>query len=283
LFEQGKVDRPLRENYKAEFASRDPQERGTLGRKLREMADKENDPAAKFVLLREARDLAIDAGDLSYSFAVIDDMATTFRVDAQEMKVTAIAFGIDKTRVPPQDLARSFLKVCDESLAVWNTELAMKAAYAATKVAAGNRDLMADAKAHEKIARLCHTAWVKAATANQKLERSPNDPAANQIVGVHICFNTNRWEVGLAYLAKSPPGPLKTLAERDLANPADPAAMAALADAWWDFADAKAAVPDGAGRRRAAFWYAKALPGLSGEKKAAAEKRIAEMSEGPKP
>ena len=93
----------------------------------------------------------------------------------------------------------------------------------------------------------------------------------------HLCFNTNHWETGLPYLAKSADPQLKEIAQRDLANPADAAAMAALADAWWDFADTKANLPAGAGHRRAVYWYAKALPGLAADKKVMAEQRIAEV------
>ena len=281
--EQGKVDRPLREKYKAEFASRDPKERGALGRKLREEADKETDATAKFVRLREARDLSVDAGDFSYAVEVIDDIAATFTIDAQDMKQTALMAGVDKSRVAPDDLARSYIKVCDDSLAIWNTDLAKKAAFLATKVAVGNRDLLAEAKERGKIANLRNRALLAAIAANQKLAKTPDDPGANQVLGAHVCFNLNRWDIGLRMLVKSPAGTLKSLAERDLATPQDPAAMAALADGWWDFGEAKAGLAPGIGRRRSAYWYAKALPGLTGEKKAQAEKRIAEIGEPPKP
>lgn len=281
--EQGRVDRPLREKFKTEFASRDPQARGALGRKLREAADKETDPTARFVMLREARDLAVDAGDFSYAMAVIDDIAATFAIDAQEMKVSALSAGIDKSRLPPQDLARSYLRFSDESLAAWNTDLAIKAAYLATKLAGGDREILAEAKEREKIGRVRNRQLVAVIAANQKLLKNPDDPQSNLIVGCHVCFNTNRWELGLPYLAKSPPGLLKSLAERDLAGPKDPAEMAALADAWWDFSDTKANIPAGVSRRRAVFWYARALPGLSGEQKAQVEKRMGEVTDPGKP
>jgi hypothetical protein len=234
-------------------------------------------------LLHEARDLAVDAGDFSYAMEVIDDMAKTFAFDAQEMKISALSAGIDKSRLPPQDLARSYLKFCDECLAAWNTDLAIKAAYLASKLSAGDRDLYAEVKEREKVARVRNRQMAITIAANQRLLKNPDDPQSNLIVGIHVCFNTNHWEVGLPCLVKSPPGALKSLAERDLAGPKDSAEMDALADAWWNFADVKANIPIGASHRRAAFWYAKAMPGLSGEQKAQAEKRIAEVSDAGKP
>ncbi|HET6250288.1 MAG TPA: hypothetical protein VFE47_21540 [Tepidisphaeraceae bacterium] len=275
--EQGKVDRPLREKYKAEFASRDAGERGALGKKLREAADGDADPAVKFVYLREARDLAVDAGDFAYAMNVIDDMAASFPIDAREMKATALAGGIDRSRLSPEDLAESYLKFSDEMLAVWDADLAGKSAYLAEKLAARNPPLMAEAKKRDKQAKLERHEILQAIAAQKKLERNADDPEANQALGRHLCFNTNHWEAGLPYLVRSASSALRDLARKESANPADAPAMNDLADEWWEFNDPKAKLPAGAARRRAAFWYAKALPGLSGDRKDVAEKRIAEV------
>jgi hypothetical protein len=276
--EQGKVDRPLRDKYKAEFASRDPKERGALGRKLREAAEAEKDSTARFVLLKEARDLAIDAGDLPFCMEVIDAMAKGFMIDPAEMKANSLSVALDKSRADPETLFNTYLKVADDCLVIWDLDLAGKSAYMASKLAARNRHWLAAAKEREDIVRHRKTEFTVANTAYKKLARTPDDPQANQLVGRHICFNLNHWDAGLPYLAKSASETLKALAERDLAALTDPAAMAALADAWWDFSDVKLNIPAGAGHRRAAYWYAKALPGLCGGKKAEAEKRIAETN-----
>ncbi len=274
--EQGKIDRPLREKYKTEFTSRDASVRGALGRKLRESAATEKDPVAQFVLLKEARDLMVDAGDLSSCMEIIDELGKSFPIDVAEMKANALAVALDKTRADQETLYHSYLKVADDYLAAWELDLAGKSAYMATKLAARNRDWLAAAKEREDIVRRRKTEFTTANTAYKKLAKTPDDPQANQIVGRHICFNMNKWDKGLPFLAKCASMQLKDLAQRDLANPTEPAAMAALADGWWDCSDAKLNIPAGAGHRRAAYWYAKALPGLSGEKKAEAEKRIAE-------
>ena len=246
-----------------------------LARKFRETADAENDPPAKYVLLREAREFAIDGGDMPYAMEVIDDMAKTFAINVVEMKASAMSIGFDKSNVPPVDLANSYLKVADDALAVWDLDLAHKAAYLARKISTGNRDMIALADQRDKIIRLRNHDLMGVVQAEKKIGKSPDDPQLNLLIGRHLCFNTNHWETGLPYLAKSPPGPVTNLAAKDLASPSDPAGMASLADGWWDLADAKNSIPAGAGHRRAAYWYAKALPGLSGDRKTMAEQRIA--------
>src|SRR5687767_38462 len=61
---QAKAERMVREVYAKEYATSDPAARRALaGRMLRQAMDSGNDAAARFVLLREARDIAASAGD----------------------------------------------------------------------------------------------------------------------------------------------------------------------------------------------------------------------------
>jgi hypothetical protein len=226
----------------------------------------------------------VDAGDFSYAMDVVDDMARSYPISVSEMKATALAAGVDRARVPPAEMAQNYLKVSDDAMAAWDLDLAEKAAYLASKVSAGNRELQDEAKKRDKLARIRNHEVLQFISAEKKLAINPDDPDQNQIIGRHLCFNTNHWETGLPFLAKSASTALKEAAQRELDNPTDAAAMDALGDIWWDLSDPKANIPAGATHRRAAFWYAKTLPGLSGEKKEQAEKRIAEAAaDQPKP
>ena len=91
-------------------------------------------------------ELAVDAGEFSYAMDVIDDIAKTFAINADEMKASALAAGVDKSRLPPRDATESYLKVASDALDVWNLDLAHKAAYLAMKVGTGNKDLLDKAK-----------------------------------------------------------------------------------------------------------------------------------------
>ena len=84
---QSKAEHFIREHYKAEFAQQDSADQLALSHKLREEIDQfKDDPATRFVMLREVRELAIDGGDLDAAFAAIDDMDHLFRIDARELK-----------------------------------------------------------------------------------------------------------------------------------------------------------------------------------------------------
>ena len=103
----------------------------------------------------------------------------------------------------------------------------------------------------------------------------PDDAAANLSVGLHRCLLRGNWDAGLANLAKGSDAALKTLAEKELAKPAEPEAQAALGDAWFDFAqkeNAKERKQSALGRSR--FWYERALPGCTGELKTKVDNRI---------
>ncbi len=275
--DQIKVERPLRESHKSEFASHDAGERLNLAHAFQKDADAAQDPATKFVQLRLARDLAASGGDLPLAMSIVDDIAGTFIINADEMKASALALAVDTARVSPDVLAQSYLKVADDALAAWKIDLASKAAYLAVTEAKGYPELLALAKDRERTVRLRKTELKGVFDAQRKLARNADDPAANLIVGRFLCLRLNQWETGLPYLSKSVPGPLKTLAERDQAMINDAARMADLADAWWDYADSKSGIPAGAARQRAAHWYTSALPGLAGDRKSKAQKRIAEV------
>ncbi len=68
-------------------------EKKTLAKKLMKTAretDNDKDIAARFVLLRMARDLAIQAGDATTAFEAIDELSGAFEVDGMELQTTAI-------------------------------------------------------------------------------------------------------------------------------------------------------------------------------------------------
>jgi hypothetical protein len=115
-----------------------------------------------------------------------------------------------------------------------------------------------------------------------RLKDKPDDPAANLAVGKYLCFVKGDWAHGGPMLAKSSDPALKKLAERELANPADPAEQREIGDAWWDLAEATPALHETL-QRRAAYWYRQASPKLTGLTKAKIDKRLSEVERLGKP
>lgn len=273
--EQNKADHQLRDKHSAEFHDRDPVARVAFAHKLQELADAENDPAAKFVMLREARECAVDGGDLVYCMAIVDDIAKTYAINAREMKASALSEGFDKSAVSQAELYAQYLKVTDDALAVWDCDMANKTSWLARKLVHGNPARLAEVDARDKMIRFRNHELREAIAAAARLEKDPDDAKANQTLGRHLCFNMDRWADGLAMLVKGSPGDLQELAKLDESHSTDAATMLKLAERWWTFKDDKLKLPAGAGKQRAIYWYQQALPKLSGEQKTLAEQRIA--------
>ena len=273
---QGPVLRQVKEQFRAEYAKHDPADQLALSKEFRTMAaaSAKDDRVRQYVLLREARELAVNAGDFDAAFGTIDDMTQTFRLDPRELKVTALTDAMDRARIEPRELLQKYLKIADQGLLDADVTLAAQASLLATKIARGTRDPVAVQQAKQMDLRI-HDArreLTQVIAAANRLRANSEDPEANLTTGRYICFAQGKWDEGLPLLAKGSDKRLRDLAEKDLDSPSDAKAMADLADAWWDLPETKQ-TPSRRSRQRAAYWYAKAVPGLSGERKTTAEQR----------
>src|SRR5258706_9646227 len=88
---QGKAFALAREVYKEDLEqAKRPAEKAQLSAKLMEAGKAEGkDPAARFVLLAMARDVAIEAGDVEGAIVAIAAMDSTFVVDAVQLRTTS--------------------------------------------------------------------------------------------------------------------------------------------------------------------------------------------------
>lgn len=269
----------IKEQYKSEYAKKTAADRLSLSKTFQQLADAASqDPNRKYVLLREARELAVDAGDFDQAFAIIDETSRSFAIDGNELKVSALTAAMDKATIPPTQLMDNYLRVSAQSLENHDLLMAAQASMLASKIALASRDVALKTRAKEMELRV-HDARrelnIVVAAAN-KLKTKPDDPDANLLVGRYLCFIQGNWDEGLPHLAKGTDKKLADLAARDQEDPSDPTRMVALADAWWDLPDTKE-TPQKQSRRRAAYWYEQALPKLAADKKPRVEQRLAEI------
>lgn len=276
---QAKALKPIKEKYRSEYAKRTPEDQLALSKLFREQAAaSKDDPVTRYVLLREARELAVNAGDFDAAFGAIEDMSKLFNIDATELKVSALTSAMDRALIPPGQLMDNYLKVADAALIDGDVTFAAQASMLASRVARGTRSAVNVQRAREMELRV-HDASrnaTKVVVAARKLQANPDDGPSNLMVGRYLCFIQGKWDEGLPLLAKGSDSHLRDLAEKDLESPPSASAMSDLADRYWDMPDTKDA-PQRRARQRAAYWYAKALPNLSEEKKSRAEQRIAEI------
>jgi hypothetical protein len=109
-----------------------------------------------------------------------------------------------------------------------------------------------------------------------RLADDPTDADANLAVGRFRALEQHRWREGIALLALSSDAELAKLAGRELAEPTAATERLAIADAWWELAEARKADAK-ALRRHAADCDLRALPNLAGLTKKKVETRLAEI------
>ncbi|HEX4792728.1 MAG TPA: hypothetical protein VH370_02995 [Humisphaera sp.] len=282
---QALAERKIKQKYAKEYAQKDGPSRLALAHTLRTAAkdlkanpQADDDAPMRYVMLREARELAVDAGDFQFALRCIDDLAADFAINALEMKMSALSAGLDKAALPPSPLADAYMKVADDFMNAGDFDSARRAmvlAHNCQRSAPNDVALKQRVNDYDKRLNAATREMRDMVVAAQKLRKSPDDPALNQTVGQYLC-SVGGWDMGLPMLVKGTDRPLADLAAKDLANPTDAVAMADLADAWWA-GDAAKPINPWQAKRRAVYWYGRALPNLSGERASIAQKRIDEV------
>ncbi len=258
----------------------EPRPIGSHSRKLLQQGqDTKTDLAGKFVLYREAHDVAAAAGDAQLAASAIDEMGKTFTINAPEMKAEVLRkkFVAAPSPTVGRTLAEAYLAMCDEQIAAGDYDAATRSAALAEAPARATKDIAFITSVQNRgpeVHRIQQEAQqVKAA--QEKLAKTPNDPDANLAVGKFLCFSKGDWDTGLPMLAKGSDATLAELAKAELAIPAESADQKKLADGWWGVAEKQGEMQKKQAEARASFWYQHALAGLSGLEKTLAEKRIA--------
>jgi hypothetical protein len=82
----------IRDLFKADYAKRTPADVQALAVKLLQQGrETKDDPVGQFVLLQQARELAVQAGDLATALAAVDEAAKAYDVDSLSLKIQSLA------------------------------------------------------------------------------------------------------------------------------------------------------------------------------------------------
>lgn len=277
---QAKSAQKVRTAFQADYAKTSLADKRSLAGRLRQEAEivKDN-PADRFVLLREASDLAAQGGDLLLAFQAVDEMTEQYDFDSLKLLADALekASRVMKSREASTILVSRALLVSDAALeaeAFDEGKKALKIAEAALP-ATGNAQLRAAvAEAKEKLQRATEAAPA-ARQARERLATDPGDAKANGELGRYLIFQRGEWEEGLSHLERGDDPELAKLAARDRQGTDDPKEQLAIGDAWWRLAeqagedDRKEAL-----RHRARSWHARAMPRLDAPQRARYEDRL---------
>lgn len=288
--EQAAALAEVRKIHRNDFdKAQDPAKKKALAEVLlKEALETPDEPVIRYVLLGQARDLAVSAGDPELLRKVLETTAKHYDVDAQEQLIRTLT-DVAESRIGTgnkKELARGALDLADEFIAANDYESALRLARAAQSMALG-RDTAMTKQAIELVKSLPRLKQERERflQAEKVLADDPNNAAANLVQGQYYCFvqNTDEtWTKGLPMLAKGSDGKLKTLAEAELALARSKSKQEAgelfnLAEQWYETARTVEENVRESYRGRAAYWYKKALPKLQGFKEKKAKLRLEEL------
>jgi hypothetical protein len=276
----------IRDIYAAEYANPSYQVKRALARKLIEQADQtKRDSDAKFMLYREARDVAAAAGDVPSAFEAVNRLSQAFPVVKLQERLHVLEIAVPLLNNPHANAAVTSmcLDLLEQCVVENDYERAEKFLELADQAAAKT-----EKRAYVSWVQWRQSGWSSlresyelARPAENKLKRSPDDRNANLTMGKFVCLVRKDWDVGLPMLLKGSDKSLAALAERDLQCPDDHAtSQFAMGDAWWNWSEREEAEARRAYRQRAAYWYRRALSELDGLDRATAERRILDAVSG---
>lgn len=277
---QKEAEKLVKELFKEQYAKKSPADRQALVKTLLEQATKSgDDPAALWVLYREAQDIAAQAGDIKAALAGVEATARIFDVDAMSLKNTALTT-VARTAKQPSDfaaLAEAMLALVNELVAADQYDAADKTVTAAVQHARRSNDSAVGNRAANRAKEVAEarTRFQGMKGVLETLAKNPDDPAANGEMGQFLCFVKGNWELGPRFLTKGPDDPLKALCQKELTLPTQSVELVALADGWAELADKeKSPLRKSQMLAHTQSLYESALPGATGLLAVKIEKRL---------
>lgn len=257
--------------FKAEYQKKTLADVRDLARKLLDNGSRtpNDDEAIKFVLFREARDLAVKAGDVGVAIIAPDEMVKLFAIDAIGMKLATLSKLAQAAKTPDAlvTVSQALFTLGEQAVAADRYDDALKALEAAEANAKTAKDmaLMVRCQAMRK-----DVAEIKKGF--QKLKADDPDQTPS---GFFLCAVKGDWQKGLPLLAQGTDPRLKEAAEKDLSNPSDPAKQAEVADAWWEYGTTERnALVRQRIQGRAVHWYRQCWKRLTGVARTRGEERV---------
>ncbi len=274
--QQKETLKKIRDLFREDYAKKLPAEQQALAHKLfQNGTETADDLPARYMLLREARDLATQLGDVDTAARAVDELAKTFAVDGPALKLAVLG----KIAVKEPDAARSAARAClaliPDAVRAENFETATAAVARAEAFAKAAQDVALASKVAETKAEV---GSLKAEAARVKpLLEKPGEGDA-EAIGRYLCFVKGDWDAGIPHLIAGAKGPVKAAAEKEALKPQDPVAQLDLADAWWEVA-AKEKSPWRRERiqGRVRTWIDLAAPSATGLLKVRSQKRLEEL------
>ncbi len=273
----------IKQEFSAEFASREAKTRHKLAVTLFETAGvTTDDPAKQYVLYQQAVKLATDLGNLAIAVAATDAIGSGFDVDAEGELAELLKKLVRKARTPQawDSLTDKLMPLVDQFAHADRYDEANQLLRMVRSLSSKIKDEWMMDAANKKATEInaMSTRFSKIKFYFEFLEKDPNDIDANYYVGLYRCATNGDWKAGLPMLAKGSNEALRKLAERTVADTDKPGNEYELAEQWWQVAEGLSAHEKANVQRFCADLYRDSLPELDDQEKQKVERRLAELS-----
>ena len=248
-----------------------------LAEELFNQAGKSADTDRRYVLLREATDLASEAGNAQLMVRAINAAAAEFKVNglvAKEKMLVRFA-GEAATAERIGSLVEASRQVAEQAAALDRYDVAVHLARQASAVRGRSRRSFPQG-VRRTVARLerQYKEYQTVAEANNTLQTDPANPAANLALGRWNALVKGDWDKALEFLAKGGDPALQRAAQQEIRGPKTADSQAAAGDAWWNLEDAQDETAKSKYQARAASWYERTWPQASAALKVRIAKRL---------
>ena len=248
---------------------------------LQTAAESKGDPAAAFVLMRAAADLAAKAGDVALAWQATGQLGSQYEVDVQKLNLDSLKTAADAATEPDQyeSLISKHEELIERCIAAERFDMLDGVAASAENVAGvlgGAKMVFAWKERRQELAEVSAVATT-AAIAKAELATNPTDAKSHGEFGRYLCFVKGDWAAGAAHLAKGDDEMLRSLAERELKQSAEKDAQIALGDGWRGVADKLTGRMRSTCLLHAKAYYENAAAKLTGLDQALAQRRLHEL------
>ena len=213
----------FKETYKTELAKRSPEEKSTFAATLLEESELTKDSTVRYVILSQARDLAVAAGNAKFAFMAAQKLEDSFQFDGLESRLTLLTDVLRLLRLPQDHrmLVEEALRLNEAAIGRDNYDLASRFSSLAIRASAkcDLPSLVAYAAFRDRQTKLVKNDFDKLAKSLERWREEPADAEANLQLGKFCCITQGDWKRGLPMLALSGDATLSKLAMQELAMP----------------------------------------------------------------
>jgi hypothetical protein len=261
--------------------ARTAEDKTALAKEMCETALQMPDGSAdQYVLLRIARDIAAGAGDATASLSAVEKLIERFEIPSAKIRAETLLMTSKAATIAQYTaIAEAAMVVVEDAANAGEYEIALTLCDATRSLAekAQELSLANDLLAKLDVLKAEQLEFQKYLAATVRLQLDPLEPVSNLIAGRYLCFIKGDWQRGIPMLALSEDVALKYAAVQEQQAGNAPDALLSLGDVWWGVAEKESSMATEQILQRAAAWYEKAIPNLTGLAKLKAEKRGADV------